>query len=91
MKQELPRVYGDTNGDLYNFFWSLTTLELNMWENNMQSIWPQYLKYHNITEDWEGKKYAGIDLKWDYDNRTCSATMDVYILDLRYKHQHMQP
>ena len=20
-------------------------------------------KYHNITEDWEGKKYAGIDLK----------------------------
>ena len=23
-------------------------------------------KYHNITEDWEGKKYAGIDLKWDY-------------------------
>ena len=24
-------------------------------------------KYHNITEDWEGKEYAGIDLKWDYD------------------------
>ena len=24
-------------------------------------------KYHNITEDWEGKKYAGIDLKWDYE------------------------
>ena len=24
-------------------------------------------KYHSITEDWEGKKYAGIDLKWDYE------------------------
>ena len=24
-------------------------------------------KYQNITKDWEGKKYAGIDLKWDYE------------------------
>ena len=24
-------------------------------------------KYHNITKNWEGKKYAGIDLKWDYE------------------------
>ena len=24
-------------------------------------------KYQNITEDCEGKKYAGIDLNWDYD------------------------
>ena len=48
-------------------------------------------KYHNITEDWEGKKYAGIDLKWDYDKRTCRETMDGYILDLRNKYQHMQP
>ena len=29
-----------------------------------------YKKYYNITEDWEGKKYAGIDLKWDYEKRT---------------------
>ena len=42
MKQEQPRVYGDTNGDLSNFVWSWTTSELNMWEINMQSIWPQY-------------------------------------------------
>ena len=33
-------------------------------------------KCHNITKDWEGKKYSGIDLKWEYDNRTCRATMD---------------
>ena len=48
-------------------------------------------KYHNITEDWEGKKNAGIDLKWDYEKRTYRATMDVYILDLRNKYQHMNP
>ena len=62
-----------------------------MWESNMQSIWQPYLKNHNIIEDWEGKKYAGIDLKWDYEKRTCRATMDGYILDLRNKFQHMQP
>ena len=30
-------------------------------------------------------------MKWDYDNRTCRATMDGYILDLRKKYQHMTP
>ena len=39
-------------------------------------------KYHNITEYWEGKKYADIYLKWDYDKRKFRETMDVYILDL---------
>ena len=39
MKQEPPRVYGDTNGDLYNFVWSWTTLDMNMWGSNMQNIW----------------------------------------------------
>ena len=48
-------------------------------------------KYHNITEDWEGKKYAEIDLKWEYEKRKCRATMDGYILDLRNKFQHIQP
>ena len=46
-------------------------------------------RYHNITEDWEGKKYAGIDLKWEYEKRTCRATMDGYILNLRNKYGHI--
>ena len=33
-------------------------------------------KYHNITKDWEGKKNSGIDLKWDYEKRTCRETTD---------------
>ena len=27
-------------------------------------------KYHNITEDWYGKKYSGIYLKWYYYKQT---------------------
>ena len=48
-------------------------------------------KYHNITEDWERKQYADIDLNWYYDKRTCMATMDGYVLDLRNKYGHLQP
>ena len=48
-------------------------------------------QYHNITEDWEGKKYAGIDLKWDCNKQKCRATMDGYILDLRKKYGHPTP
>ena len=43
---------------------------------------PVIKKYRNITEDWTGGKYAGIDLTWDYNNRTFRATMDVYIQKL---------
>ena len=48
-------------------------------------------KYHNIAEDWEGKKCYGIDLKWDYYKRTCIETMDGYILELRNKYGHLTP
>ena len=48
-------------------------------------------KYHNINEDWDRKKYAGIDLKWDYENRTCRSNMYGYILDLRNKYGHLTP
>ena len=92
MKQELLQGYGDTNGDQYIFVQQWMTLELNMCEKSMQIIWQPYLKkYHHITEDWEGKKYSGVGLRWYYEKRTCRATMDGYILDLRNKFQHMQP
>ena len=42
-----------------------------------------FKKYHNITKYWEGKKYSGIDLKWDYDKRTCRENMYEYILELQ--------
>jgi hypothetical protein len=35
--------------------------------------------HYEVTTDWEGTKFAGIDLQWDYTTRTCHATMDSYI------------
>ena len=31
-------------------------------------------KYHDISEDWEGKKIAGIDLIWDYTQKHSGRT-----------------
>ena len=56
------------------------------WETTCGSLSHNPEEYQNITKDWEGKKYAGIDLKWDYEKRTCRATMDGYILELRNKY-----
>ena len=46
---------------------------------------------YNVTTDWEGKKFAGIDLKWDYTKRTCRLTMDGYIADVIQKYNHPTP
>ena len=61
------------------------------WKTTCWSLATILKKYHNINEYWEGKKYAGIDLKWDYDNQTCRATMDGYIMYLRNKYGHLTP
>ena len=40
-------------------------------------------KYHEISEDWEGEKFAGINLNWDYTKqnsaRTCRPSTKNYI------------
>jgi len=48
-------------------------------------------KYHNITVDWTGAKYAGIDLSWDYCKCTCRCTMDNYIESVLNKYNHPRP
>ena len=54
----------------------LNTLELN----------------YEITTDWEGTKFAGIDLAWDYHaqhaNRTCRIYMKGYIAKVLLKYGH---
>eukprot|EP00804_Cyclotella_cryptica_P015404 CCRYP_008022-RA/>CCRYP_008022-RA protein AED:0.38 eAED:0.38 QI:0/-1/0/1/-1/1/1/0/222 len=36
-------------------------------------------QHYTVTTDWTGTKFAGIDIKWDYNKRTCRLTMDTYI------------
>ena len=50
---------------------------------------------YEITTDWEGIKFAGIDLAWDYNvrnaNRTCRIYMDRYIAKFILKYGHPSP
>ena len=48
--------------------------------------------YHDISDYWEGKKFAGVDLIWDYaqknSSRTCKLSMTSYIAKLLLKVGH---
>ena len=46
---------------------------------------------YKLTTDWEGTKFAGIDLKWVYNKRICRCTMDGYITKVRNQFGHLNP
>eukprot|EP00804_Cyclotella_cryptica_P028768 CCRYP_018720-RA/>CCRYP_018720-RA protein AED:0.37 eAED:0.37 QI:0/0/0/1/0/0.25/4/0/1148 len=48
-------------------------------------------QHYTVTTDWTGTKFAGIDIKWDYNKRTCRLTMDTYISALLLKYDHPRP
>ena len=51
--------------------------------------------HHDISQDWEGKKFEGIDLDWNYAikncDRTCCLYMKNYIKILLVKMNHTMP
>ena len=51
--------------------------------------------HHDISQDWEGKKFSGIDLDWNYStnhcDRTCRLSMKNYIEILLVKLNHPMP
>ena len=50
---------------------------------------------YEITTDWEGTKFAGINLAWDYHarhaNRTCRISMKGYIAKVLLRYGHPSP
>ena len=48
-------------------------------------------EHYEVTTDWTGTKFSGIDLKWDYSKRTCHLTMDGYIQDFHTRFGHPNP
>ena len=46
---------------------------------------------YSVSEDWEGTKYCGISLKWDYAQRTCDLSMPGYIDRALKRFQHSPP
>jgi hypothetical protein len=48
-------------------------------------------EHYQVTTNWTGTKFSGIDLKWDYSKRSCRLTMDGYIQDVRTRFGHPDP
>lgn len=46
---------------------------------------------YKITKDWDGKRYVGINLKWDYDKRTVQLSMPEYVSNALTRFQHPTP
>ena len=44
-----------------------------------------------MKSDWAGKRYIGIDLKWDYEKRTLKTSMDGYVKEALLQFQHKMP
>jgi hypothetical protein len=36
-------------------------------------------KRYKVSEDWEGTRYCGLTVAWDYNTRTCDISMPSYI------------
>ena len=47
--------------------------------------------YEAISVDWSASLFAGIHLKWDYNNRTCELSMPGYIAATLQKFDHPNP
>ena len=52
-------------------------------------------EHYELTENWKGDLYSGINLEWNYDpihsKQTIRLTMDDYIANLRVKYYHPEP
>jgi hypothetical protein len=46
------------------------------------------LRSYELTTDWEGKVYSGINLQWYYKNRTYDISMPGYVANVISKFQH---
>jgi hypothetical protein len=48
-------------------------------------------KKYNISRDWNGGAYCGLNLDRDYKNRTVDLSMPRYIKAALHKYQHPAP
>jgi hypothetical protein len=48
-------------------------------------------KLYKVSEDWEGTRYCGFTLAWDYDKRTCNISMPGYTDRALQRFAHPKP
>ena len=46
------------------------------------------MEHYTVAEDWEGKKYGGITLDWDYTKHQVYLFMPEYVKDALIRFQH---
>eukprot|EP00804_Cyclotella_cryptica_P014538 CCRYP_004830-RA/>CCRYP_004830-RA protein AED:0.09 eAED:0.09 QI:0/0/0/1/1/1/3/0/993 len=81
--------YGDTSGDP-----SCSRNDFGVkyiGEQHAHHLRDVIKKHYELTENWKGKLYAGINLEWNYANCTCQLTMDEYIPTILFKYNHPIP
>ena len=47
--------------------------------------------HYDVTVDWEGKRYIGLTLDWDYQGQKVHLSMPGYITDALQEYDHPQP
>lgn len=60
-------------------------------EEHAQHLLNHLKQTYTVSEDWTGSLYAGIDLEWDYTNRTLRISMPKYIPKLLQRYEHETP
>ncbi|KAL7551824.1 hypothetical protein ACHAWF_015016 [Thalassiosira exigua] len=48
-------------------------------------------EHYDLTEDWEGKRYLGLTLDWDYSQKKVHLSMPDYIPDALKRFNHKRP
>ena len=48
-------------------------------KENVEHLMEVLKQHYQIEEDWEGSKYCGVDLDWDYIKRKVHLSMDGYV------------
>ena len=67
LKHQQRQGYGATNGETILFMLIVDCFDVDyVGRKHTEHLALDLKKYHEISEDWEGKTISGIDLIWDY-------------------------
>jgi hypothetical protein len=59
--------------------------------DNAEHIMAEIKKNCDISSDWKGSAYCGLNIDWDYTNDTVNLSMSVYIKAALHKYQRPAP
>ncbi len=60
-------------------------------KDNAQHLIDALRQHYEVEEDWTGKLYCGISLKWDYERRHVDISMPGYVDKLLARFEHKPP